>query len=427
MKFDNQPAMNTDLHGWRCHISMCIGVVLWRKMSHRAFYQSLFSSSRVGSMDEPIYLNHAGTSWPKPAWVKDAVDVSMRSNPSDWPERFAKAHAAVCRFFGVADLDQLLLTPGCTSSLSTAMASVDLSAGSRVLTSHWEHHAVHGPLRKLTDTGVAVDFVPTSDDSPMDLIALEQFLAAKVVGLVAVTAACNVTGDFLPIEQIVEMSHRYGAMVLVDAAQIVGWIDLDLDSLGADMVAFGGHKGLQAPWGIGGLYIANSAKLKCATAQCAIPDSNADAATQPWGSRPGYCDVGSVDQFSLAGLEASLHRLGDTPRSDDLEVAREQVSRFRETLCRNSRVTIFGLVENDRRLPTIAFAIDGENSGQSAERLRQHGLIVGSGLQCSPVSHEALGTAETGLVRISVGVRQSENEITIANQRLKAFTDSLPS
>ena len=372
-------------------------------------------------MDEPIYLNHAGTSWPTPTCVTDAVLDAMRSHPVQWPERFEKAHAAVCRFFGVADPDQLLLTPGCTSSLATAIASADLPAGNRVLTSRWEHHAVAGPLQKLTEKGVVVDFVPAGHDSPIDLAALEQSLAAKDVGLVAVTAACNVTGDLLPIEQIIELSHRYDAMVLIDAAQIVGWVDLNLDELGADMFAFGGHKGLQAPWGIGGLYIASSAKLKCATAQCAIPDRNAGSTAQQWGSRPGYCDVGSVDQFSLAGLEAGLDRLGDTTRAHDLEVAREQASQLRATLACNQRVTLFGMSKDKHGLPTIAFACDGESSGQSAERLRQHGLIVGSGLQCSPVSHEAMGTSETGLVRISVGVRQPENEIASANERLAKF------
>ena len=214
-------------------------------------------------------------------------------------------------------------------------------------------------------------------------------------------------------------------MVLIDAAQIVGWVDLKLDELGADMVAFGGHKGLQAPWGIGGLYVAASTKLKCATAACSIPnrnvgaDRNVGATAQPWGSRPGYCDVGSVDQFSLAGLEASLKRLSDTTRLHDLEVAREQVSRLRKTLAHNQRVTLYGMVEDNRRLPTIAFSVDGETSGQSAKRLRKIGLIVGSGLQCSSVSHEAMGTSETGLVRISVGVQQSESEIALADDRLR--------
>jgi len=96
--------------------------------------------------------------------------------------------------------------------------------------------------------------------------------------------------------------------------------------------------------------------------------------------------------------------------------------RPRETLSSNKRVTLFGMTEGKRRLPTIAFAVDGETRGQSADRLRQHGLIVGSGLQCSPLSHEAMGTSETGLVRISVGVRQPENEIPVANEHLKAFS-----
>lgn len=358
-----------------------------------------------------------------PSCVADAIVDAMRSHPEQWPERFEKAHNTVCQFFGVADPEQLLLTPGCTSSLATAIASVDLPAGSRVLTSQWEHHAVYGPLQKLTEKDVTVDFVPAGLDRPVDLAALENSLAVQDVRLVAVTAACNVTGDLLPIEAIIELSHQYNAMVLIDAAQIVGWLDLSLDELGADIVAFGGHKGLQAPWGIGGLYVAASAKLKCATAQCAIPDRNATATAQAWGSRPGYCDVGSVDQFSLAGLAASLDRLAATTRECDLEAAREQSKRLQDTLSRNERVTLFGSEDSERRLPTFAFAVDGETSGQTAAKLRQHGLIVGSGLQCSPLSHEALGTSETGLVRISVGVRQSENELAIANERLEAFID----
>lgn len=376
-------------------------------------------------MDEPIYLNHAGTSWPKPVPVADAVMDAMRSNPQQWPQRFDEAHEAVCRFFGVTNPEQLLLTPGCTSSLATAIASVDLQAGSRVLTSQWEHHAVSGPLHKLTEKGVTVDSIPVGDDSPVDLVEFERSLVGRDVGLVAVTAACNVTGDLLPIEQIIELSHQYDTMVLIDAAQVVGWVDLHLDQSGADMVAFGGHKGLQAPWGIGGLYIASSAKLKCATAQCAIPDRNAAAPAAQWGSRPGYCDVGSVDQFSLAGLKAAIDFLETTSGLHDLQIAREQVGRLQDTLQSDKRVTLFGTADARGHLPTIAFSVAGETSGQSALRLRQHGLIVGSGLQCSPVSHESIGTSETGLVRISVGVRQPVNQITIACERLQAFTNSL--
>ena len=106
--------------------------------------------------------------------------------------------------------------------------------------------------------------------------------------LLAMTAASNVTGELLPIASLVELARRHGAAALIDAAQIAGWIDLDLPRLGADFVAFAGHKGPQAPWGIGGLYV--SPRLA-------------------WPA-PGYCDVGSVDRCALAGLAAFLREHG---------------------------------------------------------------------------------------------------------------------
>ncbi len=163
-------------------------------------------------------------------------------------------------------------------------------------------------------------------------------------------------------------------------------MDLHLDQLGADMVAFGGHKGLHAPWGIGGLYIASSAKLKCATAQCATPDRNAAAPPAQWGNQPEYCDVGLVDQFSLAGLNAAIDSLETTLGLHDLQIARKQVGLLQDTLQRNERVTLFGTADASGRLPTIAFSVAGETSGQSALRLREYGLIVGNGLQCSGIA-----------------------------------------
>ncbi len=130
---------------------------------------------------------------PKSAPSESTKDA-MRSHPQQWPQRFDKAHEAVGQFLGVADPEQLLLTPGCTSSLATAIASVDLCAASRVLTSQWEHHAVSGPLQKLTEKRVTVDSILVGDDSPVDLVEFERSLVRRDVGLVVVTAACNVTG-----------------------------------------------------------------------------------------------------------------------------------------------------------------------------------------------------------------------------------------
>ncbi len=227
-----------------------------------------------------LYLNHAATSWPKPRVVLDAVQDAMTTAPAHWPDRFEKAHQAIAEYFGVSNSEQILLTPGCTSALAVGIGDTLSASGGRVLTSQWEHHALHRPVLKLAAAGAQVEYIPPEGSkqpyrhvSPIDLNWLERALAMRDVGLVAITAACNVTGELMPYDEVIQMAHRYGSMVLVDAAQIVGWQDLDLPRLGADVVAFGGHKGLQAPWGIGGLYLSDRARMECTSAQCDLPSA----------------------------------------------------------------------------------------------------------------------------------------------------------
>lgn len=370
--------------------------------------------------DPDIYLNHAGTSWPKPQVVLEAAREAMSAPPRQWARRFEEAHTAVAEYFGVKQPEQILLTPGCTSSLSVAMSDAFLEPGKRILTSCWEHHALHRPLLKLAAQGIRVDYIPPDSDPKsaqvrnlLDLNWLENELAQADVGWVALTAACNVTGQLLPIRKVIELAHQYGARVMVDAAQVVGWFALDLPGLGADLVAFGGHKGLQAPWGIGGLYVSEQARMECVSAQCEV--ASHDGRTPS--IRPGYCDVGSVDQVALAGLHAAVRWLSGLDITAQLAQARKQVQRIKESLRPIDAIKVLGGGEQD--LPTVAFQVAGLSSAQVASHLAQMGLIVGSGLQCSPLTHEALGTAEAGMVRVSVGLMQSDVEIADAVSRFK--------
>jgi len=363
-----------------------------------------------------LYLNHAGTSWPKPRAVSQAVEEAMEAPPSRWPQRFDEAHQAIAKFFGVGDREQILLTPGCTTALAIAIGDALIEKGQRVLTSQWEHHALHRPLLKLAATGIHLEYVPPQRSEatgghvcPIDLDWLEQALSKQDVGLVAITAACNVTGELLPYEEVIQLAHRYGSMVLLDAAQIVGWQKLDLPCLDADMVAFGGHKGLQAPWGIGGLYLSERARMECTSASCALPV--AGKANDNLAPRPGYCDVGSVDQFALAGLHAAIQMLGQTSVESHLANGRRQIQRIREGLQRIDGIRFFGPAEPGQAMPTLALAISGVSSSELASRFRQQGIIVGSGFQCAPLAHQTLGTEDTGLVRLSAGFGQPDKEI----------------
>ena len=107
-----------------------------------------------------LYLNHAGTSWPKPRVVSQAVHDAMSASPAEWPQRFDEAHQAIAEFFGVRRREQVLLTPGCTSALAVGIGETLIASGQRVLTSRWEHHALHRPLLKLASTGARVEYIP---------------------------------------------------------------------------------------------------------------------------------------------------------------------------------------------------------------------------------------------------------------------------
>ncbi|MEM0924724.1 MAG: aminotransferase class V-fold PLP-dependent enzyme [Planctomycetota bacterium] len=381
-------------------------------------------------IDSPLYFNHAGTSWPKPPCVVEAVRESMDVCPSHWPGRFDVAHQAIADYFRIDTKEQLLLTPGCTSALAVAVADTLVANGKRLVTSSWEHHAMLRPLLKRAESGTPLVQIPpdqagdnTESARSLDLDWLEDQLRKHDVGLVALTAACNVTGELLPYEAVIEMAHRFDTTVLLDAAQIVGWKRLDLTGLGADMVAFGGHKGLQGPWGIGGLYLSDRMRMACVDATCALPDPELQRPPNP---RPGYCDVGSVDQFALAGLNAAIAMREDQEPDLPLSRARNQIGRIRDCLATVEGIRFYGPNVVDDCMPTIAFTVHGHSSADTTQSLARHGVIAGSGTQCAPLAHETLGTKDTGVVRLSVGMGQSEQSVDDLIDRLPVAVENTP-
>lgn len=366
-----------------------------------------------------VYLNHAGTSWPKPAPVVAAVAAAMNSGPDEWAAEFEAAHREIARFFHIPEASQLLLTPGCTSSLSVAIADLPWQSGDRVLTSGLEHHAVAGPLARLAGQGVQVETLRRTPDIPIDLEQLETTLRQAPVRLVVLTAASNVTGELLPLADAIALARNHGAVTLIDAAQIVGWWDLDIPALGAHMVAFGAHKGLQAPWGIGGLYIAPDLPMNSLAAVCELPrDGQARTCT----NQPSWCDVGSVDRIALAGLRAAVAWLKSPDQADRLDRARQLVERLAEGLETLGGVTQYGPADINDRMPVLACRFDRYSPRQVTDALAERGVIAAGGLQCAPRAHETLGTAPDGVVRWSPGPQQTAEQI----DRALAAVNSLP-
>jgi selenocysteine lyase/cysteine desulfurase len=231
------------------------------------------------------------------------------------------------------------------------------------------------------------------------------------VRLLALTAACNVTGQLLPIAEAIDLAHEYGALVLIDGAQTTGWWDLDLVDLNVDLFAFAGHKAPHAPLGIGGLFVSPQVSMSCPHAACERADSRSSMQRSPM---PGYCDAGSVNLSALAGMAAAVNWLKESEQIDRLQRARQLAREFAESIREWPGLSLHGDVPFEKKLPTVAVSIEDKSSADIAEKLRHKGLITSGGFQCAPQAHYSLGTDRSGVVRFSFGPKNQATDVARA-------------
>ena len=193
--------------------------------------------------------------------------------------------------------------------------------------------------------------------------------------------------------------------VLVDGAQVAGWCDINLMVLGVDLFAFAGHKALQSPPGVGGLYIAPGVLMECPKAARNISSGTSKH------SLPSFCDAGSMNIQALAGLAAGCRWLSAPPQTDRLARTRRIAEAFSGQIKNVPRVTVYHDASLSQKVPTVAFTLKSISSQELQHKLRKCIITASSGFQCAPRAHEALGTNAEGVTRISFGACNDPNSI----------------
>lgn len=373
----------------------------------------------VGSRATVIYLNNAGTSWPKPPAVHEAVERVRLASPERWPDLFAAAHEQVAVSLGIEDASRFLFTPSCTSALGVALADLPWAAGDGVLTSSLEHHALARPILKLArERGVLHEALPYGSGEPFPLELAAARLQAGGVRLVAVTMASNVTGEILPVGEIVDLAHQHGAYCLIDAAQAVGQLPIDVGALGVDLLAFAGHKAPLAPQGVGGLYVAPSVVLESPAASCAI--SSGSDPGQDCSPFPSYCDLGSVNLAAAAGLAAGLRWIEEGGVDALRAHTQGLVRRFLHGLEALPDFIVHGTTDPTARVATVSTTHPRQTPAELEALLRESGVIVRGGQHCAPMTHQALGTGAAGTLRFSFGPFNQPDDVDQALRALQA-------
>ena len=347
-------------------------------------------------MSGPIYLDNNATTRPLPQVIA-AVTAAMQErygNPSSPNSRgniakavLVEARQEVAELLG-ADEGDVIFTAGGTEANNLALQSFwqQYGAAGRIITTPVEHSSILAPARQLEQLGCALEILPVDQRGLVQLQDLTSLLDAAPdrPTLAAIQWANSETGVIQPIEQIGSACHDRGALLLVDAAQAVGRMPIEMESLPIDFLSFTAHK-FHGPPGVGALCCADRSLLRPLLR----------GGDQQHGLR-----AGTENLPGLAGLAAAarLRRKGMRQAVRKLAQLRDA---FEEEVLRSGEVTVNG--DPQHRVPnTTSLRFGGINALALLARLDA------SGVSCSMVSACTSSRPEPSYVLLALGLSEEE-------------------
>ena len=389
-----------------------------------------------GRVVEHANLDH-GASAPALVAVKQAVDAATRTyasvhrgkgHASQISSRYYEAaREEVARYVGARRDDIVVFTRHTTDSMNL-LASV-LPSGTKVFVFDSEHHATLFPWARQDTVRLPI---PRSVTEATHVLAqaLEQHPAEH--RLVALTGASNVTGEFWPLAALTRIARDHGARVVVDAAQLAPHRPIDLRVMGADWLAFSGHK-IYAPYGAGVLVgrrdwlDAGEPYLFGGGASAA-----ADTAGVRWQTGPARHEGGSPNVLGAVAIAAACATLG---RHQAQIQGHEQAlfARLRDGLAALPGVRPLSIFDSDHpRVPVVSFTIDGLEADLVATVLSvEHGIGVRDGRFCAHLLVDELlvrsGSGQTTAVRVSIGLGNRAEHIERLLAAVRTLATSGPS
>ncbi|MBW3611423.1 MAG: SufS family cysteine desulfurase [Actinobacteria bacterium] len=370
-----------------------------------------------------VFLDSAASSH-KPRAVLDAMDDYYRTTHAnvhrgvyamaeEATARFEAARAKVARFIGAASSREVLFTKNATESLNLVAHSwgrANLRRGDVVVLTEMEHHANLVPWLLLADQlDLRLRYLGITDDGLLDTSDLETALdGARLVGL---TAMSNVLGTLTPVRQVADAAHAAGAVVVVDASQYVPHLVTDVAALGADFLAFTGHKML-GPTGIGVLW-GREALLEAMPPFLGggemISDVRLDGFTcneLPWKFEAGTPPI--AEAIGLGAAVGELERYGmEAVRAHEVALTsyalRTLAGRYGDEL------VVHGPADPCGRGGVLSFSFRGIHPHDISQVLDQAGVCVRAGHHCAKPLMRRLGVGATA--RASFYVYNDEADV----------------
>jgi cysteine desulfurase family protein len=379
-------------------------------------------------MGARIYLDNAATSFPKPGSVVDAVMHYTTQVPASAGrgayrearlagEMLAELRARICRLVNGTDPDRVIFGLNGTDALNLAIKGI-VRPGDHVVTTCMDHNSVLRPLARLEEDGICqTTRVEAGADGIVDAAAVRAALRPGT-RLVVMTHASNVGGGIQPAAEVGRAARERGAAFLLDAAQTMGSIPVDVEALHVDLLAFPGHKAVMGPQGTGVLWIRPGIELS--PLREGGTGSRSDLAVQP-DFLPDRFEPGAHNGPGLAGLLAAVKFLEATGVPAIAARKREIARGFLDVFARIPGCRVHGPRDVGRRVPIFSVTFEGADPGRVAAALDDgYEIKVRAGLHCAPFAHRTFGTFESGgSVRFSPGFFTTDDEIARTAEALE--------
>jgi cysteine desulfurase/selenocysteine lyase len=369
-----------------------------------------------------VYLDNAATTQ-KPLRVINAIDEYYRSHNANVHRglhtlaeeatlAYESTRSKIAEFIGGVKTSQVIYTRGTTESINLVAycwGRANVGPHDRIVITQMEHHANLVPWLMLAKrTGAELEYIPIDKDGYLNLEKIEEIINGKTK-IVALTQMSNVLGTINPVDRIIERAHKVGAAALVDGAQAMPHMSVNVKSLDADFYVFSAHKML-GPTGIGVLYGKERlledmdpfeyggemiSKVQYDLAEWNILPYKFEAGTPHIAGAYGFAPA--LDYLSKLGMESI--------RRHEMELTAYALERLREL----KYVKVFGPQDVNHRGGAVSFVVKDIHPHDLATVLDSHGVAIRAGHHCAQPLTNLLG--ETSTARASLYIYNTQEDV----------------
>ncbi|EAC4364104.1 TPA: cysteine desulfurase [Listeria monocytogenes] len=381
--------------------------------------------------EKPLaYLDNAATSQ-KPKQVIEAlthyyefdnanVHRGVHTLAARATDAYESARSKVAKFIHAREVAEIIFTRGTTSAINLvadSYAEANIEAGDEIVISYLEHHSNLIPWQQLAKRkGAVLKYIELEEDGT---ISVEQ--AKKAIGektkIVALAHVSNVLGTITPIKEIAAIAHQFGAVILVDGAQAVPHMEVDVVDLDADFYAFSGHK-MMAPTGIGALY--GKRELLDAMEPTEFGGEMIDFVElydSTWKELPWKFEAGTPIIGGAIALGAAIDYLAEVGLENIHAHEQALASYAMEEMSKIEGITIYGPKDASKRCGLVTFNLEGAHPHDIATILDEDGVAIRAGHHCAQPLMKWLDVSSTA--RASFYIYNTKEEIDALIDGLK--------